>query len=70
MKEQIEKQVEKETRYSSKWLNDLMEVYAVGGDWEDMMEVLRDVDLVLVETLASTDSWGLFDKVKKVLMYD
>jgi hypothetical protein len=66
----MEEQQIEENRYTSRWLNDMLEVYADGGDWEDMVEILKEVDGILVEILASTDSYSILSKVKGLIFYD
>lgn len=56
-----------EDNKDSKWLRDLLDIYADGGDWLDMKDILNEVDKLLVEAMLSTDSWSLHDKIKKMI---
>lgn len=56
--------------YDSPWLNTLMDIFADGGDWEDLTPMLFEIDEILKTVWLLTDSIGLQKRIRKLIKND
>jgi hypothetical protein len=50
---------------TAKWIDELQDIYADGGDWEDMFPILDRINLLLDIASCETDNEFLHDDVAK-----
>lgn len=50
---------------TSKWIEELEDIYADGGDWEDILPVLNRVDGLLFRAMLEVEDQELSDEISE-----
>lgn len=51
----------------SAWIEELEDIYADGGYWEDFLPILTEVDAILFKAALDVNSSSLHDDIMKLL---
>lgn len=54
----------------SKWIDTLEDIYADGGDWEDMFPVFESIDKLLRRAMLETEDEQLHDDIEAEIGYE
>lgn len=55
---------------TSKWIDDLVDIYADGGEWDEMEVIFKRIDKLLKKAMLEVDSDSLSDEIRKELYED
>lgn len=56
------------TNQNSPWIDELLDVYSDGGEWDDFLPTLKRIDELLKLSMLSTDSPSLHRDLLKEIM--